>query len=131
MTKKAFGIHVKDIVDTYGPCQIINLLRDKTPREVRLTTEFVRQVYESEMKNKIKFLNFDFHHYCGGDKYEALKVMIQKIDKELNDYGYFVENLKGKQVEQIQKGVFRTNCLDSLDRTNVAQSKLGIIILQF
>ena len=69
MTKKAFGLHFKEITDTYGPVYCINLLRFKTPREVLITTEYVRHVYESEMKKDIKFLNFDFHHYCGGDKY--------------------------------------------------------------
>lgn len=30
----------------------------------------------------------------------------------------------------MQRGVIRTNCLDSLDRTNVAQSKIGMVALQ-
>lgn len=30
----------------------------------------------------------------------------------------------------MQLGVFRTNCLDSLDRTNVGQSKIGMVALQ-
>lgn len=30
----------------------------------------------------------------------------------------------------VQRGVIRTNCLDSLDRTNVAQSKVGMVVLQ-
>ena len=42
MTKKPFGLHFKNILDAYGPCQIINLLRYNTPREVRITTEYVR-----------------------------------------------------------------------------------------
>jgi synaptojanin len=76
MTKKAFRTHFSDIINTYGPVYCINLLRDKTAREMRLTREYVRQVYESDLKENIKFLNFDFHHYCGGDKYQALKVMV-------------------------------------------------------
>ncbi len=76
MTKKPFGIHFNNILETYGPCQIINLLRYNTAREVRITTEFVRQVHEYEQKAKLKFLNFDFHGFCGGDRYQALKVMI-------------------------------------------------------
>ena len=46
MTKKPFGLHFKAIIDAYGPCQIINLLRYNTAREVRITTEYVRQVHE-------------------------------------------------------------------------------------
>ena len=47
----------------------VNLLRFKTKRELRITTEYVRQVYESELKDKIKYLNFDFHGYCGNERY--------------------------------------------------------------
>ena len=119
MTKKAFRLHMHDIISTYGPVYIINSLRDKTAREMRITKEYVRQVYESDLKENMKFLNFDFHHYCGGDKYQALKVMIQKVDQDIIKHGYFVENIGGRCVESIQQGVFRTNCLDSLDRTNV------------
>ena len=120
MTKKPFGTHFKRILDAYGPCFIMNLLRYNTPREVRITTEYVRQVHEFADTNKLKFLNFDFHGFCGGDRYQALKVMIQKCDKEILKHGYFIENLAQKSVEAVQRGVIRTNCLDSLDRTNVA-----------
>ena len=102
LNKKAFRIHFKDIIDTYGPVNCINLLRMKTGhRELRITTEYLRQVYESDLKNDIKVLNFDFHHYCGGDKYQALKVMVQKIDAELLKYGYLVESITGKSVESL------------------------------
>lgn len=30
----------------------------------------------------------------------------------------------------MQQGIIKSNCLDSLDRTNVAQSKIGIVMLQ-
>lgn len=93
MTKKPFGIHFRQILDAYGPCYIINLLRYNTAREVRITTEYIRQVHEFEEKSKLKFLNFDFHGFCGGDRYQALKVMIQKCDQEVLNHGYFVENL--------------------------------------
>ena len=63
---RPFETHMRDIVESYGPVQIINLLQTQTPREVILTTEYVRQSYNSEFKDKIKFLNFDFHHYCKG-----------------------------------------------------------------
>ena len=56
--------------------------------------------------------------------------MIQKCDKEILKHGYFIENLAQKSVEAVQRGVIRTNCLDSLDRTNVAQSKIAMVALQ-
>jgi hypothetical protein len=41
-----------------------------------LSTEYMRQVYDSDLKDKIKLLNFDFHHYTKNDDFTALKVMI-------------------------------------------------------
>jgi len=76
LTKKAFHKHASDIVSTYGPCHIINLLRYKKRREALLTREYVRQCYESELKDKLTTTNFDFHGYCGGERYQALKVLV-------------------------------------------------------
>ena len=42
MTKKPFGIHMGAIIEDYGPCNIINLLRYTTKREARITAEYVR-----------------------------------------------------------------------------------------
>jgi|LauGreDrversion4_2_1035121.scaffolds.fasta_scaffold333416_1 hypothetical protein len=98
----------------------VNLLRFKTKRELRITTEYVRHVNESELKENIKYLNFDFHGYCGNERYQALKVMAQLCEKQILDDGWLVENLVKKTVQENQLGVFRSNCLDSLDRTNVA-----------
>ncbi len=76
---------------------VVNLLRYmKVGKELTLTTEFVRQYLESEHKDRIRFLNFDFHGYCGGEKYHNLKVMIQYCAKEIAEYGWFVENQSSK-----------------------------------
>jgi hypothetical protein len=80
MTKKAFAKHFEDLVGTYGPQYIIDLLSDTKAREIILTKEYVRQLYESEIKDKLKFLHFDFHGYCKGDKYDSLRVMVSKVD---------------------------------------------------
>ena len=46
--------------------------------------------------------------------------MVQKVEEDIVKHGYFIENVAKRQVEKLQQGVLRTNCLDSLDRTNVA-----------
>lgn len=76
----------------------VNLLRFKTKRELRITTEYVRQVHESELKDKIKYLNFDFHGYCGNERYQALKVMAIECEQQILDDGWFVENIQSKTV---------------------------------
>jgi len=46
--------------------------------------------------------------------------MVHKVDKEIKDHVWLVEDVTRKAVERLQVGIIRTNCLDSLDRTNVA-----------
>lgn len=58
-----------------------------------------------------------------------MKVLIGKLGDGLQDIGFFVEDIDSKKILRLQDGVFRVNCLDSLDRTNVAQSKIGLMIL--
>ena len=77
LTKAAFRTHMMDIISTYGPVMCINLLRyARKTKEMIITTEYVRQYLESDLKDQIRFLNFDFHGYCGNERYQALKVMI-------------------------------------------------------
>lgn len=130
MTKKAFQKHFEDLTGCYGPNFIIDLLSDTKGREVILTKEFVRQLHECELKEKLRFQHFDFHGFCRGDKYDSLRVLVQKVELGIRDHGYFLEDQKTRKVQRLQAGVFRVNCLDSLDRTNVAQSKIGLTILQ-
>jgi len=79
MTKRAFHKHFEELRNTYKNIFIIDLLSDTKQREIILTKEYVRQIYESEFKDQLKFLHFDFHHYCSGDRYQSLKVLIGKV----------------------------------------------------
>ena len=44
-------------------------------------------------------------------------------------FGYYSENISEKVVLTQQKGIFRTNCIDCLDRTGIIQTKLANVIL--
>ena len=69
MTRKAFHKHFEDLKKNYGSIFVIDLLSDTKARETVLTREYVRQIFESEYKEELKFLHFDFHRFCAGDKY--------------------------------------------------------------
>lgn len=69
-------------------------------------------------------------------KYENISILLDKITHEMDNYGYFyIESSKEKETiaekterpikRNIQKGIFRTNCMDCLDRTNVVQSVIA------
>jgi len=69
MTKAAFHKHFTDVFEKYKHIYAIDLLSDTKQREIVLTKEYYRQVFESVFKDRLKFLHFDFHHYCAKDKY--------------------------------------------------------------
>ena len=50
-----------------------------------------------------------------------------QLSAVIQDFGYFVRARFGSgNVIQKQKGIFRTNCIDCLDRTNLMQAKLAM-----
>ncbi|KAI8432534.1 hypothetical protein MSG28_013531 [Choristoneura fumiferana] len=53
----------------------------------------------------------------------VLTVLVDRIAHEQTEFGYFLS--RGGSVLLRQSGVFRTNCVDCLDRTNVVQSLLA------
>jgi hypothetical protein len=46
-------------------------------------------------------------------------------------FSFFAEDMTRKEVIRTQKGVFRTNCLDCLDRTNYVQTKIAMHIFEY
>lgn len=67
---------------------------------------------------------FDFHHECRGMRWDRLSILLDRVQAEQEEYAYFLL-LKDGTVGAQQDGVFRTNCIDCLDRTNVLQSLLA------
>lgn len=77
------------------------------------------------IKQNVKHIWFDFHAETSGDKFHKLNDLMDEIDAIQQKFGYFVkERHKKRRVLQVQQGVFRTNCIDCLDRTNVTQTKI-------
>lgn len=103
MTHRPFGTHMRDLTKTYGQVYCLNLLKLKSEREVRLTSGYCRQIYDAEpdYKHNIKYQQFDFAHYCSGEKFDSLKVLITKIEADLNQHGFFVENTEKRAVEMM------------------------------
>ncbi|VVC91345.1 unnamed protein product [Leptidea sinapis] len=56
-------------------------------------------------------------------RYDRLSVLMDRVAHEQTEFGYFLS--RGGTVLLRQTGVFRTNCVDCLDRTNVVQSMLA------
>ena len=151
----AFSTHINELLDKYDSVHCINLIDKKKDQLIigKEYEKLVLEYKSKEPRNgrNLDFSWFDFHHECKKMqynninklflqdnvtksleecKYNIIKIDIKKFDTEIN-------NQKLTKLEEIlmlsdlldytqkQKLVFRTNCIDSLDRTNVVQSVFG------
>ena len=151
-----FKMHIEEVINNYNSLCCINLVDQKKDQKI-IGDYYSNLIQNYKEKNKDKsnlvdFAWFDFHSECKKLKYENIKKLFKKnsVHKCLNTYGYThikIENnimqninpnekieehlLKNKALNfiNIQKGVFRTNCIDSLDRSNVVQSTFARFFL--
>lgn len=83
----------------------------------------------SSLLKDVQFLEFDFHKETQGIGNFNLTPLVEKLESGFNDIGYFWRVSGVDAPFTSQKGVFRVNCMDCLDRTNVVQSTLARHVL--
>jgi len=103
----------------------VNLI-DRKGKELILEQAFADAVQRAGNGN-IRYVGFDFHKECKNMKYENLSKLEDTVKEEFLSMGWFSceiadANPSAWRVLTEQKGTFRTNCMDCLDRTNVVQS---------
>jgi hypothetical protein len=60
--------------------------------------------------------------------FENVSLLVSSLAIVLSEMGYCWHDKQGPIC--IQKGVFRVNCIDCLDRTNVVQTALGKAVME-
>lgn len=123
--EEAFGRHCESQVMTYGKQVMVNLI-DQKGKEGKLQEYFRDSVLHSNkqlIKDNIKYEYFDFHHECRKMRWDRLSILMDRLAADQESMGYFLFRDGVTLLEQ--EGVFRTNCIDCLDRTNVVQSMLA------
>eukprot|EP00064_Thunnus_orientalis_P004769 superscaffoldBa00000445_g4781 len=122
-----FQRHFDSQLLIYGKQTILNLVNQKGS-EKPLEQAFSKMV--SGMNNgMLNYIAFDFHKECSHMRWDRLQILVDDVAETQDEYCYFMLNSEGKTVAQ-QRGVFRSNCMDCLDRTNVIQSLLARRSLQ-
>ena len=129
-TQPAFELHFNELFVKYGAVNIVNLLSDKAS-EAALTEAFATQLgsIRDNVKHKIDYTHFDFHHETHGN-FESASLIRPLVQHNVEDFGFYLEDITSQSIISQQNGIFRTNCLDCLDRTNVIQSILGQMDLE-
>ncbi|XP_029452532.1 synaptojanin-2 isoform X2 [Rhinatrema bivittatum] len=124
----AFDRHIMLLKEQYGKQVIVNLLRSKGGEEV-LSRAFQKLLWASLHAEDVPMINFDYHQFVKGGKIEKLENLLRpQLSLHLDEFGVFTrgENLSPR----FQKGTFRTNCLDCLNRTNSVQSYIALEVLR-
>ncbi|KAJ1884403.1 hypothetical protein LPJ66_010627, partial [Kickxella alabastrina] len=125
------ALHLQREIDRLGRQVLLNLVEQKG-REAVVGSKYasiVGQCVADEMVDAcmIRYIPWDFHQETRGMRYETLQQLLEHLQREIADMGYYW--CTGGQVFIEQRGVFRVNCMDCLDRTNVVQSTLARFVL--
>ncbi|KAF9819771.1 hypothetical protein IEO21_01862 [Rhodonia placenta] len=117
-------------VPAYGDCskrsrnfQTIVNLAEQHGKESQVTNAYRDFVSELDDEN-IRYLAYDFHTETKGMKYENISKLISQLERTFENQGYFW--ISNNTMMSHQKGVFRVNCIDCLDRTNVVEVSLSM-----
>ncbi|KAL3477830.1 SacI homology domain-containing protein [Aspergillus californicus] len=154
-TQYAFNKHIESLELAYGAVHVINLLSELRPGEVELSTRF-REHIRRNLSNQrgasirqsdhalLRITEFDFHAEARGPLgYGAGGEIKHELLHSLNGFAYFLTEKASKTPSRVnksghestsvilqQEGVFRTNCLDCLDRTNLVQTIISSMALE-
>ncbi|XP_052861180.1 phosphatidylinositol-3-phosphatase SAC1 [Anopheles cruzii] len=124
-----YSKHIDDQLARYGRQILINLI-DQNGAESELERAF-RAMVKTHGNPNVRYEAFDFHRECRGMRYDRISSLIARVAKEQDELGVFHHQVDAEGlVLSKQKGVFRTNCIDCLDRTNLFQSVLAQRSLQ-
>ena len=119
-----FLAHFKEQIPLYGDQVIVNLI-DQKGMQGELEVNLRNVANEADLK-QVHYVAFDFHKECAKMRYDRLSKLISALQGHLSQFDYFYKNDAERDGSiKMQKGVFRTNCMDCLDRTNVVQSLLA------
>ncbi|KZV70310.1 hypothetical protein PENSPDRAFT_651589 [Peniophora sp. CONT] len=115
--------HLAEQVALYGDTSLVNLV-DHKGREDHVKAAYERAVAPGEKAalEKVAYHYFDFHNECKHMRWDRISLLIDSLSNDLERDGYFHVTAGSPDPVHWQLGVVRTNCMDNLDRTNVAQA---------
>ena len=134
----------------YGRVVIINLIsqqddEQRVGEEYKNLFDLLVKTYQSKLKkdksllsylSEKDFIWFDYHEQAKANKPLTPEQFVEKIfiknpqfaiREELERQGMFT--FINENISSLQKGVFRINCIDCLDRTNNVQLVMGLLML--
>uniref|UniRef100_A0A8H8CK11 phosphoinositide 5-phosphatase n=1 Tax=Psilocybe cubensis TaxID=181762 RepID=A0A8H8CK11_PSICU len=133
-SQPAFERHLFQLMEEYGSIHAVNLLGQKE-NEASLTNAYARhlQISRAALGDELGITHFDFHNAVrigGHDNVIREVKRIESIVDNVDKFGFTMCDASSDELVTDQRGVFRTNCLDCLDRTNFVQDILSRTTLE-
>lgn len=154
-TQPAFDKHFENLELSYGAVHVVNLLSNEKQNEIDLSQRYRGHVRNSPLNyggdredrehELIKLTEYDFHAETRGPGgYEAASMIARWIQGSAEGFNYYLseeveEDVRNNGEDCVvrrpmtilqQEGIFRTNCLDCLDRTNLVQTIISKMALE-
>ncbi|ETB60959.1 hypothetical protein YYC_01916 [Plasmodium yoelii 17X] len=140
---KTINLHMEKLKNRYGKIHITNLINKKF-KEKYLGEHFEKCLKQCNVDHN--YIWFDFNSELKNLNYEKFQSSLKSIINDLKNYSYFFITIPNDKkynlehgkfykswssiiVNNFQNGIFRVNCIDCLDRTNVFQSFLSKCVL--
>lgn len=135
-TQPAFERHFAQLIDEYGAVHVINLLGQKEGETL------ISSAYNQHLQNTIHatgdyadigVTNFDFHGEVRMRGHDSLISTVPRLDgvrRSSEHFGFLTCSFDSDEPIMEQRGIFRTNCLDCLDRTNFIQDIISRTTLE-
>ncbi|KAI1150603.1 SacI homology domain-containing protein [Nemania diffusa] len=148
-TQPAFNKHFDHLEQSYGAVHVVNLLSAAKPGEAELTQLFHYGIQHCPLSRPnqanssdhalLRETDYDFHAETKAAGYEVAREIRRYIENSADGFAYYLAEQTDDMVEFAnepkndvrmvvvlqQEGVFRTNCLDCLDRTNLIQTLIS------
>ncbi|KAK2535863.1 hypothetical protein Q9966_006561 [Columba livia] len=125
-TVSCFRAHFEEQLKHYKKQVIINLV-DQTGREKIIGDAYLKQVLLYNNAS-LTYVSFDFHEHCRGMKFENVQTLTDAIHDIILDMKWCWVDQAGVICKQ--EGIFRVNCMDCLDRTNVVQAAIARVVME-
>ncbi|KAH7908877.1 SacI homology domain-containing protein [Hygrophoropsis aurantiaca] len=117
--------HFQRTVPVYGSHTIVNLA-EQHGKEGTITQAYREYARRLDTKDA-RYCEYDFHRETKGMKYENISKLLGEQERTFESQGFFW--VSDDMLLSKQKGVYRVNCIDCLDRTNVVQSAFARHVL--
>ncbi|XP_054747755.1 phosphatidylinositide phosphatase SAC2 isoform X3 [Anastrepha obliqua] len=125
-TQEAFELHFAKEISIYDGVCIVNLV-EQNGKEKLIGDTYAKHVIKLN-NDRLIYVTFDFHDYCRGMRFENVSALVEALATEAGAMGFHWRDQRG--VICNQKSVFRVNCMDCLDRTNVVETAIGKAVLE-